>query len=43
MEGVARHKDKFYSQEVFYLRAANGTLPPFSWLHPPIEACLGAV
>ena len=39
MEGVARHKDMFFSQEVFYDRAANGTLPGFSWLHPPIEAC----
>ena len=36
---VARHRDRFFSQEVFYQRAANGTLPQFSWLHPPIEAC----
>jgi len=39
MEGVARYKDRFFSQEVFYARAANGTLPAFSWVHPPIQAC----
>ena len=39
MEGVARHKDMFFSQELFYGHAKNGTLPGFSWLHPPIEAC----
>uniref|UniRef100_A0A7S2GIL3 Phospholipase C n=1 Tax=Haptolina brevifila TaxID=156173 RepID=A0A7S2GIL3_9EUKA len=39
MDGVARHHDRFYSQGVFYRQAANGTLPAFSWLHPPLEAC----
>jgi len=39
MEGVARHQDRFASQQTFYERAANGTLPAFSWLHPPIQAC----
>ena len=39
MEGVARHQDRFMSQTIFYERAANGTLPSFMWLHPPIQAC----
>ena len=39
MAGVARHKDRFFSQETFYARAANGSLPQFAWLHPPIQAC----
>jgi hypothetical protein len=38
MEGVARYKANFYSQTVFYERAANGTLPALSWVHPPIQA-----
>jgi phospholipase C len=39
MAGVARHKDRYFSQEAFYSRAANGSLPSFSWLMPPFEAC----
>ncbi|KAK3280572.1 hypothetical protein CYMTET_11592 [Cymbomonas tetramitiformis] len=39
MEGVARYHDRFFSQEVFYAQAANGTLPQLSWVHPPLEAC----
>lgn len=39
MAGVARHKDRFLSQEIFYAAAANGTLPQFSWLMPPFQAC----
>ena len=39
MAGVARHKDRFYSQSTFYERAANGTLPALSWVLPPIQAC----
>ena len=39
MEGVARYHERFLSQEHFYEGAANGTLPAFSWLHPPLEAC----
>lgn len=34
-----RYKKYFYSQELFYRRAAAGDLPAFSWLHPPIQAC----
>ena len=39
MAGVARHKERFFSQERFYEEAASGTLPAFSWLHPPLQAC----
>jgi phospholipase C len=39
MQGVGRWKTHFHSQEIFYERAANGTLPSFSWIHPPIQAC----
>ena len=39
MIGVARHKDRFMSQEIFYQQAANGTLPALSWVLPPIQAC----
>ena len=39
MMGVGRHKKKFLSQDVFYERAANGTLPEFSWVMPPVEGC----
>ena len=39
MEGVARHQDRFYSQTLFYERAANGTLPSLSWILPPQQAC----
>jgi len=39
MEGVARHKDRFFSQTTFYNRAATGKLPSLSWILPPIQAC----
>jgi len=39
MSGVARHKDRFFSQTLFYEHAANGTLPAVSWLLPPQQAC----
>merc|ERR1711935_959348 len=39
MEGVARHKDRFFSQTEFYARAATGMLPSLSWILPPIQAC----
>ena len=39
MIGVARHKDRFMSQEIFYQQAANGSLPALSWVLPPIQAC----
>jgi len=39
MEGVARYKERFFSQTLFYRHAAEGTLPAFSWVHPPIQAC----
>jgi hypothetical protein len=38
MAGVARHKDRFFSQKNFYDRAANGSLPAFAWILPPYEA-----
>ena len=37
MAGVARHKDHFFSHELFYDQAANGSLPAFSWISPPHE------
>lgn len=39
MSGVSRHVDRFFSQQHFYERAANGTLPAFNWVMPPMEAC----
>jgi len=39
MEGVARYKERFFSQTVFYRQARDGTLPALSWIHPPIQAC----
>ena len=39
MQGVGRWKSHFHSQELFYEQAAQGTLPSFSWIHPPIQAC----
>ena len=39
MIGVARHKDRFMSQQIFYEQASNGTLPALSWILPPIQAC----
>ena len=38
MAGVARHKDHFFSHDLFYKQAAEGTLPAFSWVSPPHEA-----
>ena len=37
--GVARHTDHFQGQDVFYKQAAAGTLPQFSFINPPDEAC----
>ena len=34
MEGVARHKDRFFSHSEFYARAAAGTLPAYSYILP---------
>jgi phospholipase C len=34
MEGVARHKQRFLPHTEFYERAANGTLPQFSYILP---------
>ena len=39
LSGVARHRDKFFSQRRFYERAAAGTLPAFSFVYPPVQAC----
>jgi hypothetical protein len=39
MAGVGRHKDRFLSQAHFYNASRDGTLPAFSWLMPPTEAC----
>jgi hypothetical protein len=39
MAGVARHKSRFKSQELFYRQSAAGQLPSFSWLMPPSQAC----
>ena len=39
MAGVARYVERYFSQDLFYEAAANGTLPAFSWVHPPIQAC----
>ena len=38
MAGVARHADHFFSHDLFYKQAADGTLPAFSWISPPHEA-----
>ena len=38
MAGVARHSDRFFSHDLFYKQAAEGTLPAFSWISPPHEA-----
>jgi phospholipase C len=38
MAGVARHSDHFFSHDLFYKQAAEGTLPAFSWISPPHEA-----
>ena len=34
MEGVARHKDRFFSHSEFYAQAAAGTLPAYSYILP---------
>eukprot|EP00746_Dinoflagellata_sp_MGD_P032444 gnl/MRDRNA2_/MRDRNA2_177224_c0_seq1.p1 gnl/MRDRNA2_/MRDRNA2_177224_c0~~gnl/MRDRNA2_/MRDRNA2_177224_c0_seq1.p1 ORF type:complete len:315 (+),score=73.18 gnl/MRDRNA2_/MRDRNA2_177224_c0_seq1:47-991(+) len=39
MAGVGRHKEKFFSQERFYKQAAEGSLPSFSWVMAPYQAC----
>mmetsp|Transcript_51952 Transcript_51952/g.143913 ORF Transcript_51952/g.143913 Transcript_51952/m.143913 type:complete len:512 (-) Transcript_51952:14-1549(-) len=39
MAGVARHTDRFFSQSLFYEQAASGSLPAFTWLLPPAQAC----
>lgn len=38
MQGVARYKDRYFSQELFYEQAANGSLPQFVWFNPPFQA-----
>jgi phospholipase C len=38
MQGVARYKEYYFSQELFYEQAANGTLPHFVWINPPVQA-----
>lgn len=38
MQGVARFKRRYFSQELFYQQAANGSLPQFSWLNPAFQA-----
>lgn len=39
LEGVARHKEACFDQGEFYKDAAAGTLPAFSFVSPPGEAC----
>ena len=39
MEGVMRHKENCHNHTAFYADAAAGTLPAFSFLSPPGEAC----
>jgi phospholipase C len=39
LEGVARHKHSCFSQGEFYKDAAAGTLPAYSFVSPPGEAC----
>jgi hypothetical protein len=43
LDGVARHKEHCTSHTEFYTMAAAGTLPAFSYLEPPGEACEHAV
>ena len=38
MQGVARYKDRYFSQKLFYEQAANGSLPQFVWFNPPFQA-----
>ena len=39
LDGTARHKHACFSHTTFYADAANGTLPAFSYIMPPTEAC----
>ena len=39
MDGVARHRKRFFSQTQFYKDAASGSLPALSWYMPPTQAC----
>lgn len=39
MAGVSRYTNRFLSQKLFYDAAADGSLPAFSWLMPPDQAC----
>uniref|UniRef100_A0A7S3JZJ1 Phosphoesterase n=1 Tax=Aureoumbra lagunensis TaxID=44058 RepID=A0A7S3JZJ1_9STRA len=39
MAGVARYVSYFFSQQIFYEQAANGSLPSVSWINPAIQAC----
>ena len=38
LAGVARYKDRFFSQTDFYKDAAAGELPEFTWMNCPAEA-----
>jgi hypothetical protein len=35
LQGVARYRSEFRNHTDFYARAAAGTLPAVSWVHPP--------
>lgn len=39
LQGVARYRDDFRNHTDFYERAAAGTLPSVSWIHPPTSMC----
>ncbi len=39
MDGVLRHALRYQSYDDFYLKAAAGTLPQFSWIAPPEDSC----
>ena len=39
LQGVARYRDSFRNHTDFYERAAAGTLPSVSWIHPPMSMC----
>jgi phospholipase C len=39
LQGVARYRDSFRNHTDFYERAAAGTLPSVSWVHPPSSMC----
>ena len=38
LQGVARYRSEFKNHTDFYTRAAAGTLPAVSWVHPPGRA-----